>query len=376
MTLRSGPGAPRRGDGPGRAVAAGWIAVLLATLSAGAVLLAGCGSTAVLPAGGEGPIPSSLVNSVVFIVHGDGDYLYHEQGRARRADAEAVARAREMAAVAAHTEVLIFHQRRRRGALRILPLGDGTFYHYRGGKLLASQRYRRDPVGHGLNSEVRLYRDHALRQPESRALLFFGHTIEDGGGDRYHASYPGASFGLAELTDALAGFGAGEHPLDLLVLSTCSNGTPATISALSPLARRIIASPGRLHLSHIDPRPLAEAGENGIDGDLAARLAEAAFTRLAGTIRTAVTIALYDSDLVAPLLPDLLPAIADERARTSGRQAALLEMLDCREVLAGIDRDRWSKGVRHWYRPPAFGRRSTIREHSGWGCLPPDTTAG
>jgi hypothetical protein len=371
MIDRSEPGARGPGGRPERAVASGRVAGMLVIVAAGIALLAGCGSTGTLPAAGDGADAANLESSIVFIVHGDGDYLYHDKGRALRADAEAVARAREMALAAAGSEVLIFHQQRRRGVLRFLPVGDGMFYHYRGGQLVASRRYRRDASGHGLIGEQRLYRDHSLRRSVSRALLFYGHTLEEGGGQRYHASYPRATFGLAEFTEALHGFGAAGEPFDLLVLSTCSNGTPATIAALSPLARRVIASPGRLHLSHIDPRPLAEAGEKGIDADLAGHLAEAAFTRLATTTQTAVTIALYESDLVATLLPDLPPAITSGKASAGTRLAALQETVDCREVLDAVDPERWSLGVRQWYRPPAFGRRSAVREHSGWGCVPP-----
>src|SRR6188474_3504679 len=63
-----------------------------------AFLLVSC--VTVPPAGDEAQLAGSLpLYSLVFIIHGDGDYLYHDAlGVARRADEDVVSKARSIAA--------------------------------------------------------------------------------------------------------------------------------------------------------------------------------------------------------------------------------------------------------------------------------------
>lgn len=83
--------------------------------------------------------------SMVFIIHGDGDYVYHDtQGNERRADEEALVGARMVAILNPQAEVFIFHEKPRRHTLLFFPLRDGTFYYYRYGRLLAKELYWRD----------------------------------------------------------------------------------------------------------------------------------------------------------------------------------------------------------------------------------------
>ena len=72
--------------------------------------------------------------SIVCVIHGDGDYLYHDtDGNEYAADEEALAAAKRVAQQNPHAEVFIFHQRPRRHFLFLFPLRDGEFYYYRNG---------------------------------------------------------------------------------------------------------------------------------------------------------------------------------------------------------------------------------------------------
>src|SRR5512143_1930391 len=61
--------------------------------------------------------------SIVCVVHGDGDYLYHDtDGNAYSADEEALAEAQRVAERNPRAEVFIFHQRPRRRFMFLFPL--------------------------------------------------------------------------------------------------------------------------------------------------------------------------------------------------------------------------------------------------------------
>merc|ERR1711965_502537 len=49
--------------------------------------------------------------SLIYVIHGDGDYLYHDDGKAIKADEHAVKKAYSVALKAHHGEVFIFHQK-------------------------------------------------------------------------------------------------------------------------------------------------------------------------------------------------------------------------------------------------------------------------
>ena len=156
------------------------------------------------PLGEESALP--LRYSMVFIIHGDGDYLYHDtSGNAHRADEEALAGAIRVAEQNPQAEVFIFHQRPRRHTLLFFPRRDGKFYYYRNGRLLAKESYWRDQGQSRFDPEVELYhRFRAEEQPQLvRLFLYFGHEIPEFDGAGYDASYPDRTFTVDDLADGL-----------------------------------------------------------------------------------------------------------------------------------------------------------------------------
>lgn len=305
------------------------------------------------------------VRSIIFLIHGDANYIYHDaDGNALHADEETLSQAQSVASQLYDAEVFIFHQRSQRRFLRVWPRDDGTLYHYYRGHRLTELTYRREVRGHGLKSEIALYqgRKHEIRSPSSEdflrsVFLYYGHEIPADHGAGYHRSYPEAAFHITHLAEALPGFApdGSATPFDLTVLSTCNNGSPGVVKALAPHTRYLLASPQNLHLSYIDSTPLLLL--NATPTSLSAfvnMFAETAFDRLSRTTQTVVTLSLFDTPRVHPPEPAStdLPTLGD--------------YIDCAEVLT-ISSDA-KQGVDVWYRPSRFGREAKKETHSGWGC--------
>jgi len=311
--------------------------------------------------------------SIVFIIHGDGDYVYHDtRGDAHRADEVTLARAKTVAEGNTQGEVFIFHERRRRRFFLLFPVRDGTCYYYRGGRLLAEESYWRDQGQLRFDPEMELYeRFRAKESPElERLFLYFGHEIPELGLAGYDASYKNRTFTVDDLADVLQRITRDSTKVDLVVLSTCFGGTPRTIAALAPYARYVIASPDNLHLSYFDLGPFEQLDIGLQDGDVA-RLADAfarhAFDRLTEDIQTAVTVVVYDVDRVQGFL-DSVDGIYDHTLTAlEGTTPASSERCDCAEdpayALPGM-----SEGMAVLYRPPRFGPLKHKESHSGWEC--------
>jgi hypothetical protein len=311
---------------------------------------------------------------VVCIIHGDGGYLVHDSdGNAYRADEEALAGAKKVAEQNSQAEVFIFHEKRRRHFLLFFPRHDGEFYYYRNGQLLAQESYWRDQGRSRFDPEVELYdRFHMEARPRPmRLFLYFGHEIPEVGGTGYDASYRHRSFTVRDLVDGLQRLTPDSTKFDLVMLSTCFNGTPHTISELSPFARYIIASPGNLHLSYFDLRPFEELDVGLRDGDMSSFAMECArrsFDRLIKDIQTEITVAVYDADRVQEYVRSVDSVYNHALTALQEAKPTSIQHCDCAEDSAYM-RPAMSEGIDVLYRPARFGRSTHKQGHSGWECL-------
>jgi hypothetical protein len=314
--------------------------------------------------------------SIVCIIHGDGDYVYHDSsGDEHLADEEALVKAETVAVRNPQAEVFIFHEIPRTHYLLFFPRHDGEFYYYRGGHLITKELYWRDAGNARFDPEVEFYNRFHVEESfrTVRLFLYFGHEIPEFVGDSYDRSYPGWTFTVNDLTDGLKRITRDTAKFDLVVLSTCFNGTPHTIEALSPYARYIVASPDNLHLSYFDTSPLEHLETDLQDGDMSTfskKFAHNAFDQLVKTVQTAITVAAYDVARTEPFLhyvnryyDHTLAALAIADSATLGNN----EHCDCTEdpayVVKGID-----DGVELFYRAAHFGRSKNVQRHSGWEC--------
>jgi len=324
-----------------------------------------------IPIREESALPLSY--SIIFIIHGDGDYLYHDtRGQAHKADEVAVTGAIKVAVENPQAEVFVFHQIPRKHTLLFFPRRDGKIYYYRRGRLLVEKSYRRNHGPSRFDPEVELYdrfRAREQAQPVSM-FLYFGHAIPEFGGADYDASYSHGTFTVHDLASGLKRLIKDSTKFDLIVLSTCFNGTPHTIAALAPYARTIVASPDNLHLSYFDLHPFEHLDvglRNGNVTVFAKDFARQAFNRLTEDVQTAVTVAVYDADRVQGYL-NSVDSVYDQTLITlKSQKPGSFEHCDCAEdsvyVQPGMD-----EGVDIFYRAPRFGRSKHKQTHSGWEC--------
>lgn len=309
--------------------------------------------------------------SIIFIIHGDGDYVYHDaRGQPHRADKRTLRAAMLVARQRTDAEVCIFHQRPSFTLMYLIPLPDGEFQYYRGGALKAREPYWRSTGAARFEAESVLYHKYAVAAERANIMLYFGHEIPEMGGMGYDVSTPERVVNIHAFSAGLKGFMPDSTRFDLLVLSTCFGGTPLTIAALAPYARTIIASPGNLHLSYFDLRAFGSLEKfRGRDNvrDFAPYFARQAFRQLSADVQTAVTVAVYESDRVNTYLAAAGRTYAERLRALQDSAASAIEYVDCGEeesfVLPGM-RD----GVSVLFRPSRFGREKNKPRHSGWQC--------
>ncbi|MGB2868592.1 MAG: clostripain-related cysteine peptidase [Bacteroidota bacterium] len=314
-----------------------------------------------------------LKSSIIFFIHGDGDYLYHDvSGQPIDADERAVSNARVAAQVSLHAEVFIFHEKRKKHTLWFFPQRDGEFFYYRAGRLEVQGQYWRFDDGSSFGIETELFRRYrSAGEPDhKRVVFFFGHEIPEFDGRGYNASHENTPFTVDTLAACLREFQGGTRPFDLVVLSTCYGGTPHTILTLSPYTRYVIASPDNLHLSYFSIPSFVEASTDS-SGDaiesITERFARAAFDTLATTVYTAVSVATYDVGVVQSYVQSVDSVYNRSLSALKAYPVALGEHCDC-GLIPELVRPEMSRGVKVFYRPPRFGQSKQTSSHSGWEC--------
>ena len=352
--------------------------VLSACCAAVNVLLSSCSADLPVQDEAQQPVERSpaVSYSIVFVIHGDGDYLYHDNsGKQYEADEEALAGAKRIALRNPRAEVFIFHQIPRKHFLFFFPVRDGEFYYYRNGRLIANEPYWRDQEHSPLDPEITLYQRFrtGIQHGTVNLFLYCGHEIPEFGGADYDASCPERTFTVHDLADGLRGFTRDSTRFDLMVLSTCFGSTPYSIGALGPAARYIIASPDNLHLSYFDLHALERLDLNLQEGDVLAfakKFAHQSFDWLTRDIQTVVSVAVFDVDRVQDFLHSVrmtydrtLTALKGETQSST----AAIERCDCADIPA-YALPTLNEGVEVLYRPARFGRSKNKENHSGWEC--------
>jgi hypothetical protein len=317
--------------------------------------------------------------SLIFIIHGDGSYRYHDSdGNAYNADEDVLQQTLEVAGNCAQCEVFIFHQKKKRRVLGFIPLKDGEFYYFRNGVLLDRKVYSRridDGVFKGEIELVKSRSDRSYGRERELAtfFLYFGHQIPEWTQSGYHSSYPQIGFTIQNFAAGIEGFRNIYSPradkFDLIVLSTCYSGTPGVISTLLPHSHYIIASPDNLHLSHINVGIFKQLDGSKDIYHFAKTAVQRAFDKLRENTKTMITIALYDTMEVAPYLK----GVAEEYKATLDSvvtlgDRALIEFYDCLDN-PDLDMGLSDKGIDMFYQAPRFGRQKNKTEHSGWECV-------
>jgi hypothetical protein len=325
------------------------------------------------PDGDLGPGEEAPRYSLVFMVHGDGEYTFHDTlGVAHEADEEILAQARTVAERNPNAEVFLFHETHRKRLLFLIPRKDGHAYYYRNGRLMAERAYWRDDGEGRFDPALDIYDELTATRTETpvRMFLYFGHEVPEFVGSGYDASYPERRFTVYDLARGLDHMGSPPARVDLLVLGTCFGGTPYTINTLAPYARFIVASPENVHRSYFDLGALENLQTGPYTSDtraFAIDFARRAFETLAAGVQTAVSVAVYEADSVQTFVGEVEGSYQRSVSTLKTNARIPSARCDCADdstyVLPQID-----QGVTVFYRPARFGRWTTKSSHSGWTC--------
>jgi hypothetical protein len=333
----------------------------------------GCRSTKILETESISAF-SPPANTIIYIIHGDANYLYHNaNGYPLQADEQVLKESKKVAENATNSEVFIFHQRPEQKFIWLFPKKDRRFLYYKNGNLISDKRYSPHSDEQSFVTEAQLYnRYHKVTEDTAghrKVLLYFGHEIPESTRNPYHASRPKVPFDTPLFAQGIQLFlQQGETPFDLTVLSTCDNGTPAMIKALNPYTNYVLASPQNLHLSHIDTGRLSSLLEQAdtTAKQLADSLAAQTYSRLSSFLQTVITLSVYDTNITNSYLPSLNRSYQAYLSDEADAEPSL-DNTDC-ATLPFFDTAEYKKGVDVWYKPPRFGQKKDAATYSGWGC--------
>lgn len=333
------------------------------------VLFSSCQSTGQV-AQSDNIISDQPINySVVTVIHGDSDYLFHQNGEAYRADEEVLKDVISVAEDAKTGEYFIFHQKQQRNILWFFKRDNRQLYHYRNGNLVNREKYKVEEEITPFQLEGELYRKYASNSTnlDSNYFFYFGHEIPLNEETGYHRSYSSIPFHLSAFTEAVDQFTSDTLPkFDLITLSTCNNGSPDMVTQLSTKTDYLLASSQNLHLSHFDMKPLRHLENEEVrnQNTIGQEIAEETYQRLSESTKTGVTISLYDMKELDESLNSLYAGYLEY---LRGKDQFASENMDCR-LIDELNFPEPTDGVRKWYRAPQFGSQSNVDSHSGWGC--------
>jgi hypothetical protein len=347
-----------------------WVALLIACF------LSGCSQTSELYRLDSSNEQSNIDYSIIYYIHADSDYLYHDtNGEPVWDNSQVLGTALNVAEKAESGELFIFYQRHEKTLLGLFPRRNSQLYHFTNGQLQTRINYRHtDKKEPFLTTEARLFHQlqlHSGSKDHRIYFLFFGHEIPDDEGKSYHQSLPDIEVNIASFAEGVQNFlPATKQTFSLIALSTCNNGTPQMAKYLMPITQVMLASPQNLHLSHIDSKYLnaIEINPEISSVQLAHTIANQTYQRLESETETAITLAVYDFENVKDYISDLHAIISTYNA--SGNKQPFSDNIDCGEI-ENFDNHAFQNGITIWHRLARFGRKSPDKVHSGWGCKPP-----
>jgi hypothetical protein len=313
--------------------------------------------------------------SVIYYIHADSDYLFHNaSGEPIRGNTQVLETAILVGKTAKSGEVFIFHQLPERKLLGLFPRNRSQLYHFRNGEFVSHIKFRHsDKKEDFLSTEARLfnqYQTHPQKKDHRTYFLFFGHEIPHDDGLKYHRTLPNIAVNTVSFSAGIQNFLiTDEQRFNLVVLSSCNNGTPMMASHLMPFSDVLLASPINLHLSHIDSNNLRLMDINPEipSVQLAHAIADQTFRRLESEINTAITLTVFDFEIIQEQKNKLNLFIASHSPLAN--QNYVSNNIDCGD-LSFFDSESFGNGIRTWFKPAKFGRNANITSHSGWGCKP------
>ena len=310
--------------------------------------------------------------SVIIVIHGDSDYLYHTaEGVSVQANEKALEMALEVARKGKKGEFFIIHQQPKKRFMYMISRRSNELYHFKNGEIFQHVKYRNEADDEPfLSTEAHIYRElSGSPQIENRQLyfLYFGHEIPVEGESRYFTSRPKMAVDTESFAAGLQKFLKDDESFSLVTLSTCSNGTPQMARHLSPFTHYLLASPQNLHLSYYNIGKLnrLESNPKTSPNEVAEAMAKQSYQRLSETVQTVVSLSIYDLEKTANYLEEFY--LKYEHHLSENQPNLYRENIDC-GMLPFFDKEKYTVGVTTFFRAPRFGSQVSGEEHSGWGC--------
>lgn len=332
----------------------------------------GCSQTSVLMESDPENEQSEPDYSVIIYIHGDSDYLFHDgDGNRTEADQQALRKAIKVAENAGSGEVFVYHHQPAKHFLWMIPRRTNELYHFVNGEKVRHLKYRRTSADLFLKTEADFYKEHSFSRKNKEHqtyFVYFGHEIPEKNYKGYHQTQTDIVVDTDTFVRGAQSFlESDDYIFDLMVLSTCSNGTPAMVNKLTGVTNYLLASPLNLHLSHMDisSLKLLETNPQISADELASAIAEESYSRLSDSIQTVISLTIYDIKAVEKYIEQLHNRTLSYREAENPNP--FRENIDCAE-LSFFDQDKFSSGVQTFFRPARFGNRSSGNHPSGWGC--------
>jgi hypothetical protein len=167
-------------------------------------------------------------------------------------------------------------------------------------RILEESYSRKDVASYEAEAELIKKFSRSSHRDSKNILLYYGHEIPKREKTGYNSSLPERKFGINIFTEGVRqlinSLSPVEMKFDLLVLSTCRNGSYRTVKQLSPFTNYLIASPEDIHLSYLSSESLIKIGEvDFLDVNKFAKdFAEFAFNEMSKITSTEISVSVYD----------------------------------------------------------------------------------
>jgi hypothetical protein len=337
-------------------------------------LLSGCSHTSELYRIDTSHENAKVNYSVIYYIHADSDYLYHNvSGDPVRGNSQVLETAIGVAKTAESGEVFIFHHLPEKKILGLFPRNKSHFYHYVNGELSSQGKYRHSNRRETLlAAEARLYNQyhiHSGKEGLRKYFLYFGHEIPFDEGKKYHRTLKKVAVNTTTFSTGVQKFlVSGAQRFNLVVISSCNNGSPDMAYQLMPFSDVLLASPQEMHLSHIDSKNLRLMDINPEipSVQLAHAMADQTFSRLESEIHTTITLTVFDLTVLQNYKSTFHNFLS---SYSPGQAQAFSDNVDCKQY-DFFNPEILTLGLRMWYKPARFGRHAPTNTHSGWGCKP------
>ena len=331
--------------------------------------------------------PTRPKKSIIFVIHEDGPYDYFDGNVRKSAAHSTLKKAKHIAENFKNGEVFIFRQKPIEKNCFCISKKSQTAYYYSDGQLVSKKRYYRDEHGADLEIELDFYmlNSDTVINPSNdhiHVLYFFGAPLPEITLAGYSLSMGQVVFGVEEYYRGLNKFTlAIQKKFNAIIQASSYGGTPGMVSKSLDVSDYYIASPGPLSSVSYDIEKLMLLDKrSSVDlPNMLKSFVDSSFSLLKDKSVEEVSISLYDSGTLSPILENLNPSYDSLLTKFNSRTYAQRVYIDCsdHEFFLAQNQDSETKpfyseeiqeGVYTKFRQAFRGWGLQKSKNSGWVC--------